>query len=166
MISAMGIQWDDMALIESVCADPDTLYSWTRARVLTVDGEAAGALISYPGADYERLRVRTWEWIWGRDAAAPEGYEPETYAGEYYLDSLAVRPEHRGCGYARRLLLDGVSKGHALGFGDHITLIADTENPALISYYESAGFCPLSRMLFFGHDYTRMCIRPSSQDRR
>lgn len=165
LVSAMGIRWDDMALIESVCADEDTLYSWTRARVLTVNGVPAGALISYPGDEYEALRLPTWKRIWNESPSDAHAYDPETFPGEYYLDSLAVREEYRGRDFGQMLLQDGVRKGHEMGFKE-VTLIAETESPALIKYYESAGFRSFSDIKFFGFDYTRMRFISSSQGRR
>lgn len=160
LVSAMGITWDDMKVIEDVCACDDTIYSWTRARVLLVNGEAAGALISYPGDEYEELRLPTWRRIWNEGPDDAHAFEPETYSGEYYLDSLAVREKYRGRGYGHMLLLDGVRKGLAMGLSE-ITLIAETESPALMQYYMKAGFVPMSRMDFFGHDYTRMRYQES-----
>lgn len=136
----------------------DILYSWTRARIAMVDGVPAGCLISYPGEEYARLRMHTWELIFGSSEDEAERYDSETFPGEYYLDSLAVLPEYRGHGVGSALLLDGVAKGHAYGY-DRITLIVDIDKPENIALYERLGFRKESRMTFFGHEYHRMVFQ-------
>lgn len=133
----------------------DILYSWTRARIAEIDGVPAGCLISYPGEEYARLRIRTWELIFGSTVEDAVRYDPETFPGEYYLDSLAVLPENRGHGIGSALLLDGVAKGHAKGY-DRVTLIVDIDKPDNVALYERLGFRKESQMTFFGHEYYRM----------
>ena len=170
VMAGMGADWDDLSMAVPMCLPEDSIYSWRHARIaVTEDGSPAGCLISYPGEIYASLRDRTWG-LFLRDAEkgcsglkplqpdAVPASEPETYPGEYYLYSLAVRPECRRRGIARLLVEDGIAKGRALGFG-RITLLAATSSPRLIAYYSGLGFEPEGRMTFFGEDYTRMVWR-------
>lgn len=158
MLTALGIPPESEFNKIDVWRQEDILYSWTRARIAMVDGEPAGCLISYPGEEYARLRIRTWELIFGSTEDDAEKYDSETFPGEYYLDSLAVRPEYRGHGVGSALLLDGVEKGHTKNY-DRITLIVDIEKPENIALYERLGFRKESQMTFFGHEYYRMAFQ-------
>lgn len=49
----------------AICAREDTLYSYRRTRIATVDGRSAGALVSYPGEENAELRDYTWSLLDG-----------------------------------------------------------------------------------------------------
>lgn len=158
VMTAIGAELDGLDRALPMCQAEDTLYSWKNARIaVTEDGTVAGCLISYPGEIYERLRDRTWKRFLGNaeEKIARQKFESETFPGEYYLDSLAVKPECRRHGIARLLMRDGIEKGCSLGF-KRITLIAKSASPALLAYYGGMGFVAENRMTFFGEDYTRM----------
>ncbi|MDD7455329.1 MAG: GNAT family N-acetyltransferase [Bacteroidales bacterium] len=158
LMTALGTELGDLDRALPMCQAEDSLYSWKHARIaVTEDGTIAGCLISYPGEVYERLRDRTLKRFLGNvvDKMVRQKFESETFPGEYYLDSLAVKPECRRHGIARLLMKDGIAKGCALGFR-RITLIAKSASPALLAYYGSMDFVAEDRMTFFGEDYTRM----------
>ena len=133
----------------------DTLYTYRQTRVAEVDGKLAGALLSYPGAFYKELKVKTFcEFL--PDLFAKFGNdEPETDPGEYYLDSLAVHPDFRHMGIGRALLEDGIQIGLSKGF-KQIALVADARMPHLICIYESMGFEPADHRHAFGTEFLRM----------
>lgn len=155
VIVALGLDENLAPQMEPVCAREDTLYSWKRARVAEVDGKAAGCLIAYSGDEYLALRPATWNSFSPFVGDDQADFEPETFPGEFYLDSLAVLPEFRGCNLGRLLLLDGDAKGRSLGF-TRVTLIAESDHPRLLDYYGSIGFREFGEMLFFGNWYKRM----------
>ena len=83
----------------------DSQYSYRNTLVAMVADKVVGISVSYDGGRLHELR-RTFieaakEHI-GKDHA---GMDDETQAGELYLDSLAVLPEYRRQGIARKLLL-------------------------------------------------------------
>ena len=133
----------------------DTLCTYSHTRIAEVDGQPAGALLSYPGALYKDLRARTLK------AYLPDIYaqfandDPETDPGEYYLDSLAVHPDFRKQGIGRALMEDAIRMGLNQGF-DKIALIVDTNYPHLVRIYESMGFVIADCRHVFGGDYQRM----------
>ena len=157
MLSAIGFEPTEELLSDGLWLREDILYSYTRARVVTVDGKPAGCLISYPGEDYAGLRVKTWQLIFGETSEDADKWESETFPGEYYLDSMAVLPEFRGMHLGRELLLDGIAKGRRAGYG-RVTLLVESDRPGLRDYYASVGFEPGPEMDFFGHTYTRMAV--------
>lgn len=133
----------------------DTLYTYANTRVAEVDGQPAGALLSYPGALYKDLRDRTFKEYWPAFFTQFAEDDPETDPGEYYLDSLAVHPAYRKRGIGRALLEDGIRIGLGQGFGT-IALVADSNCPHLIRIYESIGFRPAGHRHAFGTDFLRM----------
>ena len=137
----------------------DLLYSYRHSRVAEADGKVVGALLSYPGDIYKRLREKTFAEIWPDFFPTHGDSEQETDPGEYYLDSLAVLPEYRGRGIGKALLQDGIRKGIDLGF-NQIALVADSDMPHLISLYKSLGFVPADHRHAFGVDFQRMVFIP------
>ncbi len=143
-----------------ICSLPNTLYSYSRTRIAYVDGIPAGSLTAYPSDDYPSLRDYTWPLLGADDTST----EAECRPGEFYLDSLAVRPEYRGISYeyegttdrtGHLLMLDGIHIAQEKGLR-HLSLIVDKSKPRLAVYYSALGFRPEGDILFFGHLYTRM----------
>ena len=127
-------------------ARDNTLYSWQNTRLLRCDGKLAGGLISYDGATHEERCRNTWVMPGGRLLSS--GDVPETTAGEYYLDSLAIVPEFRGHGLWRLLFDDAVETAKEKGF-HRVTLICDESYPKLAQLYTAYGFVPENTFSFF-----------------
>ena len=146
-IVAQGMHMDGVPpFLKELGARDDTLYSWQNTRLLQCDGKLAGGLVSYDGSTHEERRRNTWVMPDGRLLSS--GDVPETTAGEYYLDSLAIVPEFRGHGLWRLLFDDAV--GMAKGKGFHrVTLICDESYPKLAQRYTSYGFVPEETFLYF-----------------
>lgn len=138
------------------CAQSDNmLYTYRYSRIAEVDGQLAGALLSYPGEIYKELRQRTFTEPWPDFANVDGIFEQETGPGEFYLDTLAVLPSQRGQGIGRALIHDAIERGISLGY-DKITLLVDPGMPHLIRLYSSVGFTLADRCHAFGIDFQRM----------
>ncbi len=143
----------DAALIE-VCRRTDTLYSWQNTVIAEVEGARAGGIVAYDGADYHDMRLRTFDALRHLLTFDPEQMVDEAQRGEYYIDSVAVKPQHRGCGIAGRLLNTAVEEAHRR---DLTTLLAcDPQNILAKKLYERLGFAETGRYFIFGHEYLRM----------
>lgn len=140
-----------------VCSESDTLYSYDKMRLVYVDGKIAGGLLSYEGKEYSRLREITWERCWDESPEILKAIGQECFAGEYYLDSMALLPEYRKMGLGKKLVLDAVEIAKSKGC-QYVTLLADKQKSGLVSYYQSIGFEIFGSMIYFGHDYWRMRI--------
>ncbi len=136
----------------------DTLYSYINTRIAEVDGQPAGALLSYPGEIYAVFREWTFRQYWPSMYARITDDDPETDPGEYYLDSLAIVPAYRKHGLGRALIKDGIRLGLEKGFSQ-IALVADTAFPHLPGIYATMGFVPDGHRNLFGDDYLRMVYR-------
>lgn len=79
-------------------------YSYKNTLVAMASGKVVGIAVSYDGGRLKRLRrafiAAAKEYI-GKDHS---GMDDETQPGELYLDSLAVLPEYRRMGIARKLV--------------------------------------------------------------
>lgn len=139
----------------------DTIYSYTKTFVAEVaaagegegsTGEIAGAMCGYDGADYQKLKQPIVD-ILGEDSDFAQLRETE--AGEYYLDSVGVLPEHRGKGIASCLfeahLERAAAQGHKVA-----GLIVDVDKPKAEALYARLGFKHVGFKDFFGHEMKHM----------
>jgi len=159
-LTGIGTQIGDLAMVldvlEKVAAREDTLYSWRNAYIATYDGEDAGVMVAYDGAEYAEKSVLTFSLI-SSALGEPElkpGSEEAT-AGEYYLDSLSAKPEFRGHGIGAILIRNALEVAEGLGFGK-ATLLVDKEKPWLHCMYGRLGFEITGEQTFFGEQFYRM----------
>ena len=83
--------------------------------------------------------------------------DDETQAGELYLDSLAVLPEYRRRGIARRLIQ--ATKGRAEGMGlPLVGLLVDKGNPDGEALYTSVGFRYANDSQWGGHPMKHLVL--------
>jgi ribosomal protein S18 acetylase RimI-like enzyme len=127
--------------IERAARDEGNL-SWRNASLAERDGEAVGLLLGYvlpaPGAtapaDLERLPPVL------RPFVALE----HRAAGTFYINGLAVRPEHRGNGIGSKLLYK--SRQRALEAGTaRVTVEVFEQNEGALRLYQRQGFRILDR---------------------
>jgi ribosomal protein S18 acetylase RimI-like enzyme len=123
-------------------AREDANFSWRNAILAERDGEAVGLLLGYvlpePGpsgiADLERLPPVL------RPFVALE----HQAAGTFYINGLAVRPEHRGNGIGSKLLYK--SRQRALDAGTaRVTVEVFDQNEGALRLYQRQGFRILDR---------------------
>ena len=138
-----------LRVLEAVAAAEGTQYSYRNAMVAELDGEAAGTVVGYDGALLEGLRNGTLKVV-GKNFENPIVPEDETQSGEFYIDSIGVLPQFRGCGIGKRLLTAMVGKALVLGCGK-AGLIVDFENPSAGRLYEACGFQKVGEKDFYGH---------------
>lgn len=156
VLTALDMETDEMKKFIDSCSDESTMYSWKNSIVALVDGVVVGSLIVYDGRRYQQLRHRTWDSLWDdMDKDYLSKVEAESRDGEFYLDSMAIRPEYRGIGIGRMLIEYAIEKGKRLGFA-YSCLLVDKDKPKLEAYYQTMGFERFGEMEFFGHDYYRM----------
>ena len=132
---------EDLTHISEICAREDVLYSWRHALIAFEAGQPIGLCLCYDGADYHATRERTFR-LFGQgsnDDMDLEHMEDETGPGEYYIDSLAVLPEFRRRGIARKLMQAQLERGRQLGL-PKATLLVDPDNPDAQALYRECGF--------------------------
>ena len=125
-------------------------YSY-RNTLVAMDGDKViGISVSYDGARLHELRrafIEAAKKYIGKDHS---GMEDETQAGELYLDSLAVLPEYRRQGIARKLLKGTKERANRLGL-PCVGLLVDKDNPIGEALYTSIGFRYINDNQWGGH---------------
>ena len=139
----------------------DSQYSY-RNTLVAMDGDRmVGIAVSYDGGRLHELRqafVEAAKACIGKDHS---GMDDETQAGELYLDSLAVLPDYRRQGIARRLLKATKEKADRMGL-PCVGLLVDKGNPAGESLYVSVGFRYVNDNSWGGHPMKHLTSSNSS----
>ena len=141
----------------TVCSEDDTLYSYKNARIAEVDGTAAGCLISYNGNGYAESREKTFAMFAEMGIHINIG-GAETGPGEYYLDSMAVKPEYRGLQLGHLLMEDALNLARRSGDCLKAGLLVEKGKPRLKDYYARIGFSIEEEMEAFGSILYKMTL--------
>lgn len=143
--------------IAAICSREDVLYSYKNALIAYINEEPVGLCLAYDGAGYHDIRIRTFAAFAAlhpdeEDEMDLANAEDETCDGEFYIDSLAVLPQHRRQGIGRQLMLAQMERGRNLGLTRQ-TLLVDPDNPSAQQLYAALGFCHESECYAFGQIY-------------
>ena len=135
----------------------DSQYSYKNTLV-ALDGEkVVGISVSYDGGKLHQLRqvfIASAKKYIGKDHS---GMDDETQAGELYLDSLAVLPEYRRQGIARRLLRATKERADKMGL-PCVGLLVDKGNPSGEALYSSVGFRYANDSTWGGHPMKHLVL--------
>lgn len=135
----------------------DSQYSYKNTLV-ALDGEkVVGISVSYDGGKLHQLRqafIASAKKYIGKDHS---GMDDETQAGELYLDSLAVLPEYRRHGIARRLLRATKERADKMGL-PCVGLLVDKGNPSGEALYSSVGFRYANDSTWGGHPMKHLVL--------
>lgn len=122
-------------------------YSYTNAfKAVPQDNpsQTMGIIVAYDGGKLRELRR-----AFLSEVGLDEGVIPdETVPGEYYIDTLAVFPEYRGQGVAKKLLSHATESGISLGLTPG--LLVEKTNQRARHLYESMGFGQVGETYFAG----------------
>lgn len=141
-----------------VCSMEDVLYSYRHALIAWMGSEPVGLCLCYDGADYHAMRLRTFALFpESNEEMDFEHMEDESGPGEYYIDSLAVKPEYRGRGIAKALMQKQIAHGQSLGL--ECTLLVDPDNPAALALYQSLGFVYSEDCYAFGQVFWKLVLK-------
>ena len=135
----------------------DSQYSYLNTLVAMDADRVVGISVSYDGGRLHQLRqafIKAAKAHIGKDHS---GMDDETQAGELYLDSLAVLPEYRRQGIARKLLLATKQRANRLGL-PCVGLLVDKGNPAGEALYTSVGFRYANDNQWGGHPMKHLIL--------
>ena len=131
----------------------DSQYSYRNTLVAMDADRVVGISVSYDGGLLHAFIEAAKEHI-GKDHS---GMDDETQAGELYLDSLAVLPEYRRQGIARKLLLATKERANRLGL-PCVGLLVDKDNPVGEALYASVGFQYVNDNQWGGHPMKHLTL--------
>lgn len=127
----------------------DSQYSYLNTLVALDENEnVVGVCVGYDGARLHQLRRHFFEAAKTFLNRNMEGMDDETSPDEFYLDTLAVSPMHRGKGTGSMLLKAMIGKAKASG--KPAGLLVDKTNPKAAALYHSLGFIHIDDRPFAG----------------
>ena len=129
----------------------DSQYSYANTYVACDGTKIVGISVSYDGGKLHELRRAFLELSKECIGKDNSGMDDETQAGELYLDSLAVLPEYRRQGIAKRLIMATKERADELGLPG-VGLLVDKANPIGESLYTSLGFRYMNDSRWGGHE--------------
>ena len=148
---------DFRRMMTSLVEREDSQYSYKNTLVAMDDEKVVGVAVSYDGARLHELRQAFIEAAKEQIGKDHSGMDDETQAGELYFDSLAVQPEYRRQGIARRLLRATKEKADQMGL-PCLGLLVDKGNPAGESLYASVGFRYVNDSYWGGHPMKHLIL--------
>jgi len=135
----------------------DSQYSYKNTLVALDRENVVGISVSYDGERLHQLRrafIESAKEYIGKDHS---GMDDETQAGELYLDSLAVLPEYRRRGIAKRLIEATKAKADCMGI-PCVGLLVDKGNPSGEALYSSVGFRYADDSMWGGHQMKHLIL--------
>jgi len=148
---------DFLQMMTMLVSREDSQYSYKNTLVAIEGHKIVGISVSYDGGRLHELRqtfIEAAKEYIGKDHS---GIDDETQAGELYLDSLAVLPEYRRQGIAKRLLLATKERCDRLNL-PCVGLLVDKGNPAGEALYTSVGFRYVNDSQWGGHPMKHLCL--------
>lgn len=135
----------------------DSQYSYRNTLVAMERHMVVGIAVSYDGGRLHELRQAFIEAAKEHLGKDHSGMDDETQAGELYLDSLAVLPDYRRQGIARKLLLATKERANGLGL-PCVGLLVDKDNPVGEALYSSVGFQYVNDSQWGGHPMKHLVL--------
>ena len=148
---------DFYKMMTSLVEREDSQYSYRNTLVAMADDNVVGIAVSYDGSRLHELRQAFIQAAKEHIGKEHSGMDDETQAGELYLDSLAVLPEYRRQGIARRLLSATTEKAEKMGL-PYVGLLVDKGNLAGEALYASVGFRYANDSRWGGHPMKHLVL--------
>ncbi|BDU26022.1 GNAT family N-acetyltransferase [Flavobacterium sp. GSB-24] len=113
-------------------------YSYQNCYVAEEHNEIIGTVNVYDGTDLEILRIPIIEYV--RNHYNPI-FDPEfeTRSGEFYIDSLGIKPNHQGKGIGSKIL-QFLIKEYVYSKQQTLGLLVEEDNPLAKNLYLKLGF--------------------------
>ena len=154
-------QW--INILQNVCAQEDTHYSYTNTLIAEINGEKAGMMIAVNGKHYREQRDRMYPQLKGLfDVAFGIGWddmEDEATEGEFYIDSLSVSLPYRNKGVGTALIEKAKALAREQGIAV-VTLAVEPQNTAK-KLYQKLGFAYQKVIEIFNEEY-HLYVAPST----
>ncbi len=135
----------------------DSQYSYRNTMVAMDADKVVGISVSYDGGRLHELRHSFIEAAKEHIGKDHSGMDDAKQAGELYLDSLAVLPEYRRQGIARRLLLATKQRANLLGL-PRVRLFVNKDTPVGEALYTSVGFQYVNDNQWGGHPMKHLIL--------
>jgi len=135
----------------------DSQYSYKNTCVALAGDKVVGISVSYDGSMLHELRRPFLELALELIGGNHSGMNDETQPRELYLDLLAVLPEYRRQGIARRLIRVTKERADQMGLPG-LGLLVDKGNPVGEALYTSIGFRYVDDNHWGDHDMKHLVL--------
>lgn len=139
---------------------PDYRYSYRRTWVATMADEVVGIAVGYPHADEAMIDDALKPLLpkVGLPANTRFFTDPETWSGEWYLDTLAVAENRQGHGIGTALLKGLPQRAQAAGAGI-VSLNVDFTNKNAQHLYKKMGYQKVGELPIGTHQYAHLQLK-------
>ena len=147
------------AWLEKLISKSGNQYSFENCFVADDKNKIVGVALLYDGAKLKALRepvAKAIKQLFNRDFNP----EDETEPGEYYIDCIAVSPEHQGRGIGSKLFKFLINE-YVLKKNETLGLLVDTENPDAKKLYLKLGFKLVEEKIFAGKKMEHLQLSPN-----
>ncbi|SES21052.1 GNAT family N-acetyltransferase [Pedobacter rhizosphaerae] len=144
-----------LALFEHFFRLTDNQYSYQHTLVYKEGGEVLGSINGYDGSKLAVLRAPFLQYLKEHCGWINFDPEPETAAGEFYLDTISVAPIVQGKGIGKQLIEAGINRAAELGH-KNVGLLVELNNPGALRLYQKMGFEIESEKTFINGLYYHM----------
>lgn len=134
---------------------PGNQYSFENTLVYIKGKTVLGSINAYDGAKLDMLRKPFLNYPKGNGTSILNNSEPETATGEFYIDTVSVKPETQGKGIGKQLIKAGINLGKTLGHHS-IGLLVEQDNDRAFKLYQNMGFVTQNEKQFMGGMYHHM----------
>jgi len=143
------------ALFESFFRQTDNQYSYQNTIVYEEDAVILGSLNAYDGGKLLELRKNFLAYLKTHNHLPDFNPEPETEAGEFYLDTISVNPNAQGKGIGKKLIDAGILWAKKLKH-NKVGLLVEVNNKKALNLYLNKGFEIINQKEFIGEQYYHM----------
>ena len=129
-------------------------YSYKNFGICHADGEVKGIIVAYYSGEGKKLDEIILKEL-HKTGSQREEFEKEFYDDEYYIDSVAVKPDYQGKGTAKKLIKFIEDNGKKLGY-NKVSLIVHIDKEKAYSIYKKIGYEEDSKIVVYGETYRHM----------
>jgi len=144
-------------LLRYFTAKENNQYSYQNCWVAENEAGIVAAINVYDGAQLHALRqpvIERIQHMYKKDFTP----EDETEAGEFYIDTLGVHPQHQGKGIGSKLLQFLINE-YVNNRGETLGLLVDETNPNAKRLYIRLGFKTVGNKVLVGKPMEHLQIR-------
>ncbi|MFW0717621.1 GNAT family N-acetyltransferase [Pedobacter sp. N23S346] len=142
-------------LFEYFFQQKENQYSYQNTLVFTSDDEILGAINAYDGAQLYLLRKPLLDYLETQGNAQKLSVAQETEEGEFYIDTVSVKPEAQGKGIGKLLIYAAIDWAKELNHRQ-VGLLVEKNNPGALKLYQKIGFYIKNDKTFLGGEYHHM----------
>ena len=138
-------------LFEHFFQQKENQYSFENTLIYVEDETILGSINAYDGAKLAMLREPFLKYL-NINNSLNLSAEQETESGEFYIDTVSVKPEAQGKGIGKQLILQAIKWAKELNHS-YVGLLVELSNPRALKLYQNLGFRIKNEKTFMGGLY-------------